>query len=140
MYFRLEIIPLFDHSVQQHSCGPLLRVDVSHLVVHDTTVLEKMYDLFHKNQQRHIADERDEPGMLSDTEFEDFQNLVMGHTFMTRYIYINLSSVMRKLAFHICENKDADQLCGNRTADQCLCFRYTDSTIALLPKSENSSL
>ena len=40
---------------------------------------------------------------------------------------------MRQLAFCICENKDADQLHGNREADQCLCFRYTDSTIPLLP-------
>ena len=47
---------------------------------------------------------------------------------------------MRKLAFCICENKDADQLCGNREADQRLCFRYTDSTISLLPKYEISSL
>ena len=36
---------------------------------------------------------------------------------------------MRKLAFCLCENKDADQLRGNREADQRLCFRYTDSTI-----------
>ena len=42
--------------------------------------------------------------------------------------------------FFICENKDADQLRGNREADQRLCFRYTDSTIPLLPKSEISSL
>ena len=34
---------------------------------------------------------------------------------------------MRKPAFCICENKDADQLRGNREADQRLCFRYTDS-------------
>ena len=40
---------------------------------------------------------------------------------------------MRKPAFCICENKDADQLRGNREADQRLCFRYTDSTISLLP-------
>ena len=40
---------------------------------------------------------------------------------------------MRKPAFCIYENKAADQLCGNRTADQRLCFRYTDSTIPLLP-------
>ena len=46
---------------------------------------------------------------------------------------------MRKPAFCICENKDADQLRGNRKADQRLCFRYTDSTNPLLPKSENSS-
>ena len=46
---------------------------------------------------------------------------------------------MRKPAFCICENKDADQLRGNREADQRLCFRYTDSTIPLLSKSEISS-
>ena len=51
-----------------------------------------------------------------------------------------MSRVMRKLAFCICENKDADQLWGNRTSDQRLCFRNTDSTIPLLPKSEISSL
>ena len=47
---------------------------------------------------------------------------------------------MKKPAFCTCENKDLDQLCGNREADQHLCFRYTDSTIPLLPKSEISSL
>ena len=47
---------------------------------------------------------------------------------------------MRKQAFRICENKDADQLRGNHEADQRLCFRYTDSTIPRLPKSEISSL
>ena len=41
---------------------------------------------------------------------------------------------MRKPDFCICENKDADQLRGNSEADQRLCFRYTDSTIPLLPK------
>ena len=47
-----------------------------------------------------------------------------------------MSRVMRKPTFCICENKDADQLRGNREADQRLCFRYTDSTIPLFPKSE----
>ena len=47
---------------------------------------------------------------------------------------------MRKPAFCICENKDADQLRGDREADQRLCFRYIDSTIPLLSKSEISSL
>ena len=47
---------------------------------------------------------------------------------------------MRKPAFCICENKDADQLRSNCEADQRLCFRYSDSTIPLLPKSEISSL
>ena len=50
------------------------------------------------------------------------------------------SLVMRKLDFCIRENKDADQLRGNREADQRLCFRYTDSTIPLLPKSGISRL
>ena len=36
--------------------------------------------------------------------------------------------------------KDADQLRGNREVDQRLCFRYTDSTIPLLPKFEIASL
>ena len=47
---------------------------------------------------------------------------------------------MRKPAFCICENNDADQLRGNHEADQHLCFRYTNSTIPLLPKSDISSL
>ena len=46
---------------------------------------------------------------------------------------------MRKPAFCICENKDADQLRGNREADQRLCFRYIASTIPLLPKYKISS-
>ena len=55
-------------------------------------------------------------------------------------IILHWSRVVRKPAFCICENKDADQLRGNREADQRLCFRYIDSTIPLLPKSEISSL
>ena len=47
---------------------------------------------------------------------------------------------MRKPTFCIGENKDADQLRGNREADQRLCFRYIDSAIPLLSKSEISSL
>ena len=47
---------------------------------------------------------------------------------------------MRKPAFCIYENKDADQLRGNREADQRLCFRHMDSAIPLLSKSEISSL
>ena len=52
----------------------------------------------------------------------------------------HLSRVVRKPDFGICENKDADQLRGNREADQRLCFRYSDSTIPLLPTSEISSI
>ena len=63
----------------------------------------------------------------SDISFAAQAGLYMGH-------------VVRKPAFCICENKDADQLRGNREADQRLCFRYTDSTIPQLHKSEISSL
>ena len=59
------------------------------------------------------------------------------YLFTSIHLYMNL--VIRKAAFCICENKDADQLRGNREADQRLCFRYTDSTIALLPKFQASS-
>ena len=52
----------------------------------------------------------------------------------------HLSLVVRKPAFCICENKDADQLHGDCEADQLLCFHYIDSTIPLLPKYEISSL
>ena len=50
-----------------------------------------------------------------------------------------LSRIVRKPDFCLGENKGADQLRGNREADQRLCFRYTDSTIPLLLKSEISS-
>ena len=46
---------------------------------------------------------------------------------------------MGKPTICIGENKDADQLRGNREADQRLCFRYLDSTVPLLLKSEISS-
>ena len=54
-------------------------------------------------------------------------------------LYHDMNLFMRKPAFCICENKDADQLRGNREAGQRLCFRCMDSTIPLLPKSEISS-
>ena len=52
----------------------------------------------------------------------------------------HMSRVLSKAAFCICENKDADQLRGNREVDQRLCFRYTDSTIPLVPKYKISGL
>ena len=54
--------------------------------------------------------------------------------------YHQMSLVMRKPDFCICENKDADQLRSNCAADQRLCFHYTDSTIPLLPKSKILSI
>ena len=50
-----------------------------------------------------------------------------------------MGHLMGKPTICIGENKDADQLRGNREADQRLCFRYSDSTIPLLLKSEISS-
>ena len=43
-----------------------------------------------------------------------------------------MSSIIRKPAFCIYENKDADQLRNNRAADQCLCSPSIDRTILLL--------
>ena len=40
-----------------------------------------------------------------------------------------MTLVVRKPAFCISENKDADQLRGDRKADPRLCFRYIDRTI-----------
>ena len=57
---------------------------------------------------------------------------------LTHHFYMSL--VVRKPDFCICEIKDADQLYGIRKADPRLCFRYMDSTIPLLPKSDISSL
>ena len=54
-------------------------------------------------------------------------------------VIFHLSRIVRKPAFCISENKDAEQLPGNREANQRLCFRYKDSTIPLLLKYEISS-
>ena len=53
--------------------------------------------------------------------------------------YKQMCRPMGKPTICIGENKGADQLRGNREADQRLCFRYMDSTIPRLPKSEISS-
>ena len=55
-------------------------------------------------------------------------------THLQVYQMFNMSRVVRKPAFCICENKDADQLRSNPEADQRLCFRHTDSAIPLLSK------
>ena len=65
----------------------------------------------------------------------------MPGTSMIVYYYQPENSLyMKKPAFCICENKDADQLRSDREADQHLCFYYMDSTIPLLPKIEISIL
>ena len=67
-------------------------------------------------------------------------NFYMKSNMPTNRLDNNMSRVMRKPTFCICENKDADQFRGKREADQHLCFRYIDSTIPLLSKSEISCL
>ena len=68
-----------------------------------------------------------------------YERILKGTCISTETRCSVIELVMRKPDFCICENKDADQLRGNPEADQRLCFRYTDSTIPLLPKSEISS-
>ena len=53
----------------------------------------------------------------------------------------NMSRVLGKPAFCICDNKDADQLRGNREADQRLCFAtwIEQSLYFLNPKFQASS-
>ena len=58
---------------------------------------------------------------------------------ITSFKLLYLSRQVGKPTICIGENKDADQLRGNHEADQRLCFRYSDSTIPLLLKSEISS-
>ena len=65
-----------------------------------------------------------------------FIKFLTDHHFETSQKPLDLSRVMRKPTFCICENKDADQLHGNRESDQRLCFSNIDSTIPLLSKSE----
>ena len=66
--------------------------------------------------------------------------LLNGGPLLHNYRLNYLSRVMRKPTFCICENKDAEELHGNHEADQRLSFRYTDSTIPILYKTEISSL
>ena len=67
------------------------------------------------------------------------ETVLLGSPNMDSFAQGHMSRVLRKTDFCQCENKDADQLRSNCKADQRLCFRYTDNTIHLLPKSEISS-
>ena len=57
---------------------------------------------------------------------------------LSKHDLLDMSGIVRHPDFCVCENKDADQLPTNCEADQRLCFRYTDSTISLLVKTEIS--
>ena len=54
------------------------------------------------------------------------------------HIETDISRIVRKPDFCLCENKGADQLRSNCEADQHLCCRYSESTIPLLIKSKIS--
>ena len=54
------------------------------------------------------------------------------------WMLYQLSCIMRKPAFCMCQNKGKDQL--RSYADLCPWFHFIDSTIYLLPKSEISRL
>ena len=56
----------------------------------------------------------------------------------TWWNYLDMSRLMGKPTICLGENKGADQLRSNCEADQRLCFRYSDSTVPLLLKSESS--
>ena len=76
--------------------------------------------------------------------FRIFESLAGGdkHLILLDYSIslTEMSCVMRKPTFCICENKDADQLRGNREADQRLCFRYIVQSLYFLnPKFQASS-
>ena len=83
-----------------------------------------------------IVHKRSELSVKTDFPSEMLTNCYLAHQKESYH----MSRVVRKPTFCICENKDADQLRGNREADQRPCFRYIDSTIPLVSKSEISSL
>ena len=69
---------------------------------------------------------------------KEVQNVSLFTIGIEFYLGNHLRRIVRKPDFCLCENKGTDQLRSNCEADQCLCFRYTDSTISLLLKTEIS--
>ena len=66
-------------------------------------------------------------------------NIPFSFRLFERVLAIYFSRVVRKPVFAHAKNEGADQLRVNNVADQRLCFRYIDSTIPVLPKSQISS-
>ena len=79
-------------------------------------------------------------GKLEVDIFFPSQQKYVENAFLQKCSLFQMTRVIRKPDFCICENKVADQLRGDREADQSLRFRYTYSTTRLLPRSEISSL
>ena len=73
-------------------------------------------------------------------EYIQFCNLLLKYWLNFKQLHEQqMSRHVGKPTICIGENKGADQLRSNCEADQRLCFRYSDSTIPLLLKSEISS-
>ena len=69
------------------------------------------------------------------------ENLCHPISYVFQKKHDNMSLVMRKPAFCICENKDADQLHGNREADHAFVFAtwIVQSLYFLNPKFQISN-
>ena len=82
------------------------------------------------------------PSGGSYTNISNIRAHVIAQALMFNRLYKNyhMSGIVRKRDYCLCENKGADQLRSNCEADQRLCFRYMDSAISLLLKTEISSL
>ena len=76
---------------------------------------------------RNTEQDRNEQRFLVDEHVKTETQLYSQATEVGSFLLFHLSLVMRKLAFCICENKAVD-------------FRYIDSTIFLLSRSQISSL
>ena len=132
-------------SLQEVHTECLMWYTLIQVFCHEQSVVDLQFFLYfkgkHVNKKGLFVTEYLVQGLLL-VRFSLF--LVFGVSFSSVFIFFaysdNMSLVMRKPAFCMCENKDADQLRSNCAADQRLCFRYTDCTIPLLSESEISSL
>ena len=79
------------------------------------------------------------PEFLCSTDFHFWPALMVFTPHFMWRLFHQMSRHMGKPTICMCENKDADQLRSNCEADQHLCFRYSNSTLPLLLKSEISS-
>ena len=78
------------------------------------------------------------------TDYSDENSIILVFTCsnkgkLSKLRYLSkMSHHIRKSTICICENKGADQLRSNCEADQHLCFRYRDSAIPFLLKSQTN--
>ena len=69
----------------------------------------------------------------------DLRNFTFGNQLCHLITHYQMNRVMRKPKFCKYDNKGADQLRSNRATYQRLCYRYVDTKIPLLNKSESSN-